>query len=359
MSKKILLAVLFGGASSEHEVSCLSAASVIEHLDKDKYELFPIGITKAGNWFLTDSAAADIADGNWTENKGNRKVVLSPNTEDKGFFTFDERGGCHLQQVDVIFPVLHGKNGEDGTMQGLLELAGIPYVGPGAAASAGCMDKGTTKLVVKNTGVKQADFYITDRYAFASNPQEVLKEAEETFGRKYPLFVKPANAGSSVGISKAKDGRGLFDAIRTAAEEDHKILIEETIVGREIEVAVLGDRHPRASLVGEILAANEFYDYEAKYLNNASKTRIITDLPEEKIEEIQQDALTVYKAMGCKGLSRVDFFLTEKGEVVFNEINTLPGFTNISMYPKLWEATGIPYAELLDMLIQLAMGKIE
>lgn len=282
MNEKISLAVLFGGASSEHEVSCLSAASVIEHLDQNKYELFTIGITKEGNWFLTNSPAVHISDGSWTENPENKKAVLSQNPVDQGFFTFEADGTCRLQKLDVVFPVLHGKNGEDGTVQGLLELSRIPYVGPGTTASAACMDKGITKLVVGNTSVKQADFYITDRYSFASDPQGVLKEIEEKFDRKYPLFVKPANAGSSVGISKAKNGIGLFDAIRVAAEEDHKILIEETIVGREIEVAVLGDRHPRASLVGEILAANEFYDYEAKYLNNQSKTQIITDLPEEK-----------------------------------------------------------------------------
>jgi D-alanine-D-alanine ligase len=221
------------------------------------------------------------------------------------------------------------------------------------------MDKGITKLMVLPTGVDQADFYITDRFTFASNPEGIIEEIEEHFNKQYPLFVKPANAGSSVGISKAHDMRELFDAIRIAAIEDNKILIEETIVGREIEVAVLGNLHPKASKVGEILAANEFYDYEAKYNNAASVTRIIDDLPEEKLDEVRQDALTVYKTMGCKGLSRVDFFLTEDGRVVFNELNTLPGFTNISMYPKLWEATDLPYDELLDTLIDLAMDKME
>lgn len=244
-------------------------------------------------------------------------------------------------------------------MQGLLELAQIPFVGPATTASAASMDKGITKLMVQPTGVKQADFYITDRHTFASNPEDILKEAEEYFGGRYPLFIKPANAGSSVGISKAHNMRELFDAIRIAAEEDEKILIEETITGREIEVAVLGNLHPKASKVGEILAANEFYDYEAKYINTASETRILDDIPQEKIDEVRQAAITVYKTMGCRGLARVDFFLTESGEVVFNEINTLPGFTSISMYPKLWEATGLPYSELLDTLIKLAMDEIE
>jgi D-alanine-D-alanine ligase len=221
------------------------------------------------------------------------------------------------------------------------------------------MDKGITKLMILPTGVDQADFYITDRFTFASNPEGIIEEIEEHFGKQYPLFVKPANAGSSVGISKAHDTKELFNAIRIAAVEDNKILIEDTIVGREIEVAVLGNLHPKASKVGEILAANEFYDYEAKYNNAASVTRIIDDLPEEKLNEVREDALTVYKTMGCKGLSRVDFFLTEDGRVVFNELNTLPGFTNISMYPKLWEATDLPYDELLDTLIDLAMDKME
>lgn len=358
MKEKILLAVLFGGMSSEHEVSCLSAASVIEHLDKNQYEIFAVGITKEGNWFLTDSPVACISDGSWIENRRNRKTLISPNTEDKGLLIFEQDGSCQLQKLDVVFPVLHGKNGEDGTMQGLLELSGIPYVGSGTTSSAACMDKGITKLMVKGTDVKQADFYLTDRYSFASNPQEILREIELHFGG-YPLFVKPANAGSSVGISKAGNGLQLFEAIRIAAEEDHKILIEETIVGREIEVAVLGDRHPRASLVGEIIAANEFYDYEAKYLNAASRTEIVSDLSEQKIEEIQENALTVYHTMGCKGLARVDFFLTGAGDVIFNEINTMPGFTSISMYSKLWEATDLPYSELLDMLIELAMGERE
>ena len=355
--KKIL--VLFGGASSEHEVSCLSAASVLKHLDKTKYEIYKAGITKTGEWFLTDSSAEEIEDGSWQQNPANRRAALSPDTWVRGLLVLDGKGSCEIINVDAVFPVLHGKYGEDGTLQGLLDLAQIPYVGAGTTASAASMDKSITKLMVQPTGVKQADFYLTDRYAFASNPEDILKEAEAHFNGKYPLFVKPANAGSSVGISKAKNSRELFDAIRIAACEDHKILIEEAIVGREIEVAVLGNRHPKASLVGEILAAGEFYDYDAKYINTQSKTRILDDVPEEKQEEIRQAAITVYKTMDCRGMARVDFFLTEEGRVIFNEINTLPGFTNISMYPKLWEATALPYSELLDTLIALAMDEME
>lgn len=357
MKQKLL--VLFGGASSEHEVSCLSAASVLTHLDENKYEIYKAGITKKGNWFLTDSPISNIADGTWTEQSGNRPAALSPDPSVHGLIALKDEGAYEIIPIDVVFPVLHGKKGEDGTMQGLLDLSEIPYVGAGTTASATSMDKAITKLMVQETGVKQADFYLTDRFTFASDPQGILEAVERHFKGNYPLFVKPANAGSSVGISKAKNSKSLFNAIRIAAEEDHKVLIEEAIVGREIEVAVLGNRHPKASLVGEILAANEFYDYDAKYVNGESKTRVVTDISEEKEEEIRQAALIVYTAMGCRGLARVDFFLSEADEVIFNEINTLPGFTSISMYPKLWEATELPYSELLDTLIALATDEME
>ncbi len=357
MKQKLLL--LFGGASSEHEVSRMSAASVLKHLDKEKYEVYKMGITKEGNWFLTDSPVSHIEDGSWQEDPANRRAILSPDTSDHGLIVFESDDRFQRLPIDAAFAVLHGKHGEDGTLQGLFDLAGIPYVGAGTTASAACMDKAITKQIIAGTGVRQADFYLTDRYAFASDPQGILKEAEEHFKRTYPLFVKPANAGSSVGISKAKNSRELFDAIRIAAQEDHKILVEEAIVGREIEVAVLGNRHPRASLVGEILAAGEFYDYEAKYISQGSKTRVMDDISQEKQEEIQQAALDVYSAMGCRGLSRVDFFLDKEERVIFNEINTMPGFTKISMYPKLWEASGIPYKDMLTMLIDLATDKME
>lgn len=356
---KPTLLVLFGGASSEHEVSCLSAASVLSNINRDNYNVVTVGITKDGNWFLTQAEPSQIESREWERHPSNCKAALSPDPTVGGLTVLRDDGTYEIIKIDVVYPVLHGKHGEDGTMQGLLELAQIPFVGPATTASAASMDKGITKLMVQPTGVKQADFYITDRYTFASNPEDILKEAEAHFGGNYPLFIKPANAGSSVGISKAHNTRELFNAIRIAAEEDEKILIEETITGREIEVAVLGNLHPKASKVGEILAANEFYDYEAKYINAASKTRILDDIPQEKIDEVREAAITVYKTMGCRGLARVDFFLTESGEVVFNEINTLPGFTNISMYPKLWEATGLPYSDLLDTLIKLAMDEIE
>ncbi len=352
---KTKLLIIFGGASSEHEVSCMSAASVRRHLDETKYEIYQAGITKEGNWFLTDSPVSDIEDGSWIHNPKNRRAVLTADASIRGILILRENGTYETLPIDVVFPVLHGKYGEDGTIQGLLDLARIPYVGAGTTSSAACMDKAITKLIVGRTGVEQADFYLTDCHTFCADPEGTAKFAEVYFKGKYPLFVKPANAGSSVGISKAKDFQGLLEGIRLAADEDSKILIEEMIVGREIEVAVLGNLEPKASPAGEILSAGEFYDYESKYINTESKTQVLDDVSEEIQERLHQASLEVYKAMGCRGLARVDFFLEQTGRVVFNEVNTLPGFTSISMYPKLWEAAGLSYRELLDTLIGLAM----
>lgn len=359
MKHKLELLVIFGGMSSEHEVSCLSAASVLHHIDKDAYRIHTLGITKKGRWILTEATPEQIENGSWEYKAGNRSGILSPDRSFKGIRTLlgDE---IH---IDCVFPVLHGKFGEDGTIQGLFDLSGIPYVGSGVLSSAACMDKAVTKSIVSRIasqiGVRQADYATTDRFRFASGPTETVRMATDTFQNRFPLFVKPANAGSSVGISKVWDAVQLFDGIRKAAEEDHKVIIEEAIVGRELEVAVLGNRKPQASKVGEIIAANEFYDYEAKYLNELSKTELVSDLPDGKLEEIQQAAVAIYETMDCRGLARVDFFLEEDGTVVFNEINTMPGFTKISMYPKLWEASGIEYSDLIDRLIALAMEETE
>ena len=359
MGKKYDVLVLFGGVSSEHDISCISAASVIEHINTETYPVHAIGITSEGEWMLTEAPADVIRDGKWEDFPGNRMAVVSPDRSTQGIIIKESGGKVISQHIDAVFPVLHGKNGEDGTMQGLLEIAGLPYVGPGTCASACAMDKSVTKLIVRTTGVEQADFYLTDRYTFSENPLGETEAAEKYFNGEYPLFVKPSSAGSSVGVSKAYDREQLFEAIRIALEEDHKVLIENTIVGREIEVAVLGNRNVRTSVIGEIMAADDYYSFEAKYENAASKTRILDDIPEEKKEEIKQAAARVYKAIGCKGMSRADFFLEESGRVVFNEINTIPGFTAISMYPKLWEECGISYEELIDQLIMLAMDEIE
>ncbi|MEG0291359.1 MAG: D-alanine--D-alanine ligase family protein [Anaerovoracaceae bacterium] len=353
-SDKLNLLILFGGISLEHEVSCMSAASILKNIDKDKYEITTVGITKEGTWLMTEASADEIQNGTWQDHKMNKVGNLLLSREPSGFKLDDGT----LIKFDCVFPIMHGKYGEDGAMQGVFEVAGIPYVGPKVLASSTGMDKIMSKLVIANTGIKQADYYDTDRYNFSSNPLGELEAIEKRFGGKYPLFVKPANTGSSVGVTKVNNDRELFEGIKIAAEIDHRILIERGVSGREIEVAVLGNRKPQASVVGEIIAANEFYDYEAKYKNAESKTKIIDDLPVEELDRIRETAISIYKRFSCRGFTRVDFFYTEEGELIFNEINTIPGFTIISMYPKLWEETGIEYGELIDRLIELAMEEI-
>ena len=345
--KKIRMMLIFGGVSSEHEVSRTSAASVLHHIDEAKYEIIKVGITKDGRWMQTEAPPEAIDDGSWENHGSNRDVYLMPGA---GFAGLD---------VDVVFPLLHGRNGEDGRMQGFLAIAGIPFVGSDSTASAACMDKAVTKAVIDQAeACDQAKCCVAHR---GCDVEEAAGVIDQFFDSQYPLFVKPANAGSSVGISKVKQMEGLPEALNVAFAEDDKAVIEEAIVGREIEVAVLGNEDPQASCIGEILSANEFYDYVAKYDNIGSVTSIVTDLPDSLPEQIRQTAVSIYEIMGCRGLARVDFFLKEgpsggydNGELVFNEINTMPGFTKISMYPQLWEESGIGYGELIDKLIELA-----
>ena len=348
------LAVIFGGQSSEHEVSCISAANVISGLDKDKYEIHRIGITKEGHWLYVEESEA-LADGSWRQ--GTVSAVISPDRQTRGILKI-ERGHCEAIPIDVAFPVLHGLYGEDGTVQGLFELAGIPYVGCGVLASAASMDKISTKIFVERLGIRQAA-YVTDISKGTENVRQTVEEVEKKLG--YPVFVKPSNAGSSQGVSKACDREELERAIALAKEHDSRVLIEEAIDGREIECAVLGGQKPEASPVGEILSAAEFYDYDSKYnFDNKydgaeSETVVDPDLPEAVKEEIRKNAVAIFQAVSGFGLSRVDFFVEkDTDEVVFNEINTLPGFTSISMYPMLWAAAGVERAELLDRLIELA-----
>lgn len=350
MSKKEVL-ILFGGSGSEHEVSCMSAASVLDHIDREKYKIRTVGITKEGKWIETAAPGEKIKDGSWIRRINNREVYISPDKTFRGMRTLRGRE----YKLDCVFPILHGKEGEDGTIQGLLEISGIPFVGCGVLSSACAMDKAVTKALVGNTGIRQARYCVTDRYTFSSQPMEELVRIERVFRDEYPLFVKPACEGSSVGITKATTRAELLEGIKKAALADHKVLIEEAITGREMEVAVLGNRSPHASPIGEIFSGEEFYTYEAKYHNSASRTEIVTDLPPTKECEMKDAALTIYKTLGCRGMARVDFFYSDEGEVVFNEINTIPGFTEISMYPKMWEAAGIDYTELIDRLIELAM----
>ena len=356
---RLNLLLLFGGVSSEHEVSCVSAASILEHADHEKYNFITVGITKNGKWYLTEPDGKAMASGQWETAAGNRPASISM---DRGRYllSLKDDGSYEKTPIDVAFPVLHGKNGEDGTMQGLLEIAGIPYVGSDTKSSAACMDKAAAKAMVEQAEVA------AQAKACVIHPCD-LNEASEAVGiffkEEYPLFVKPANAGSSVGISKVKDAKQLPDALAKAFAEDDKVLVEEAIVGREIETAVLGNEDPQVSCVGEIFSAGEFYDYESKYQNAASRTEIVTDLCKEKEDEIRETALRIYNVLGCSGMARVDFFLVEgehgydDGKVIFNEVNTIPGFTQISMYPQLWEASGLPYNQLIDRLIELALEK--
>lgn len=352
MMKKII-AVLFGGQSSEHEVSCMSAANIISNINKEYYEMILIGITKEGKWLKVNSLE-EIQNGTWKNS--DIEAVLSPDAKDKAVLLI-EKDKVRKQKVDVVFPALHGLYGEDGTIQGILELAQIPYVGCGVLASSIAMDKLYTKIVVNTLGIRQAE-YVAVRKRELSDMKNVIDKVENTL--KYPVFVKPSNAGSSCGVSKAQNGEELEKALNKAAEYDRKILVEETIIGRELECAVLGGRDGEASGVGEILAAADFYDYDAKYNNQESKTVLSPVLPEGKEEEIRKAAVEIFKALDGYGLSRVDFFLEESTkEVVFNEMNTLPGFTGISMYPKLWEAKGIGKEELINKLIETALERAE
>ena len=346
---KLKLCVIFGGVSSEHEVSLETAASVCANADKNRYDLIKLGITRDGRWLYYNGEVSDIPGGAWERHGDNTPAILSPDRFEQGIY-LPQRN--QFIKPDVLFPALHGKNGEDGTVQGLFELSGIPYVGCGVASSALCMDKSFTKIIACAAGVAQGK-WITARADEIGDA--LFRQAEEELS--YPIFVKPSNTGSSVGISKAKNRGELEAAVAEAAKYDTKILFEEFIDGREIEVAVLGGRDAAASCCGEVLPSREFYSYEAKYIDGTSGLVIPAELEEQTADAIRAAALTVYRAMDCRGLSRVDFFVRRRdGAVIFNEINTMPGFTSISMYPKLFAASGIPYPELIDRLVAQALG---
>ena len=352
MSKK-RVAIIFGGQSSEHVVSCMSVLNVADHIDKEQYELLLIGITEEGRWIRTNSVQA-IRDGSWKD--GNTAAVISPDATEQCVILLD---GEQIEKVhiDVVFPVLHGLFGEDGTIQGLLELARIPYVGCGVLASAVSMDKLYTKIIVGHLGIRQAAYVPVMVYRMKQDPEAVIAEIEQTFS--YPVFIKPSNAGSSKGVSKADNRAELIRGLEEAARHDRKILVEEMICGHEVECAVLGGGHNpvQASTVGEILAAAEFYDFEAKYYSEESRTVIDPRLPGDSAQTVRRASAAIFNAVDGYGLARVDFFVTDEGEVVFNEINTMPGFTAISMYPMLWEAAGISKKELVNRLIELAFER--
>lgn len=347
--KKLKLGVIFGGMSTENEVSCVSGVSIVKHLDKEKYNIYPIYIDKKGEWFNVHNLEEN-------EKLGEE---LKDKTSIENVFEF-------LKSFDVVFPVLHGLYGEDGTIQGLFELLKIPYVGCGVLASSVGMDKVYSKIIFDKAKINQTKFIyvksLEERYIYIDEMfNEKIVDIEEIsdviFHKlKFPMFVKPSNSGSSVGISKVNNKEELKNAIIEASKFDKKVLIEEGIIGREVECAVLGKDDVISSCVGEIKAADEFYSYDAKYNNQESKVLIPTDIPEEKSNEIRELAIKAFKAIDGKGLSRVDFFIEENTDKVFiNEINTLPGFTSISMYPKLFEHEGMNYTELLDKLVELAL----
>ena len=337
--------VVFGGMNSEHEISLRSAASVLENLDKTKYEVSTIGITKSGKWLGYTGPAAMIADGTWAAGD-------SPGRYTAG----DPAIHCERAEprpFDVVFPVLHGKNGEDGTVQGFLELAGIPYVGCGVLSSAMCMDKEISHIILKNAGIPKTKLFAVHQDEMDSfDEKAALYETELC----YPMFVKPANAGSSVGISKVQDRIALRKALALAFGHDKKAVVEQAMTGREIECAVLGNRSPEAAKVlAEIEPANDFYDYAGKYLDSSTKLHLPARISEESAAKVRELAVKAFKVMGCRGMARVDFFVPKDGNPILNEINTIPGFTSISMYPRLFIESGMSYPELLDRLIALAM----
>jgi D-alanine-D-alanine ligase len=354
---KIRVGVIYGGRSGEHEVSVLSANSVISAIDPQKYQVFPIGITKEGAWIPGLTPASLIE----SKQRQVRRLDAGETTS-AGLISLENSRGQLLsglrESIDIIFPVMHGPFGEDGTIQGLLELAGIPYVGCGVLASSVGMDKAVMKAVFQQNGLPVGDYLACLRKEWADNPGAIQSQIEQQLG--YPCFVKPANLGSSVGISKAHNGSELKQAINLAAEYDRKIVIEKMLEGREIECSVLGNDQPIASVPGEIVPCAEFYDYDAKYILNDSKLIIPAELPRETVIKVQDLAVRSFKAIDGAGLGRIDFFVGRDNQTIYvNEINTMPGFTRISMYPKLWEATGIGYPELIDRLLGLALERYD
>lgn len=350
--KKLTLAILFGGASSEHDVSCVSAKGILSNINKEKYNIVMLGITKSGEWYLFDDDAELLPNDEWLKSGSIKKAYIAPDTEIHGIVCEDGT----VIRLDVVFPVLHGKNGEDGTVQGLLQLAQIPFVGCDATASGSCMDKAVTNAVADAFGIEQAKWCSFTEFEYHRDTEKCIDMAVKKLG--FPIFVKPANAGSSVGISKAHNTDELMAGIEAALKEDKKVVLEEFIDGFEVECAVLGNDEPIAAEVGQIVAAAEFYDFDAKYNNPESELHIPALISEEKRNEVRHAALNAYKALGCEGLSRCDFFVTKDDQrVLMNEINTIPGQTPISMYPKLFEAVGVAYNELIDRLIELAIER--
>ncbi|MFZ1399179.1 MAG: D-alanine--D-alanine ligase family protein [Candidatus Promineifilaceae bacterium] len=354
--QKVRVGVIFGGRSGEHEVSLNSAQSVMRALNPEKYEVIPIGIDKNGRWLTGDVV------GTLTEGKtSSHHATLLPDPQASGLMQLDEGDGVGMtavSQLDVIFPVLHGPYGEDGTVQGLLELANLPYVGAGVVGSAVGMDKAIFKHVMTANGLPVLPWVLVQSGEWRQRPYKVIEQIEAIL--VYPVFTKPANLGSSVGISKCRNRAELEAGLNEAASYDRRIVVEQGVNVRELEVSVLGNAEPEASVVGEVRPRREFYDYVAKYVSDDSELIIPANLTEAESDEVRRLAVHAYKAIDCAGLGRVDLLLdVANGRLYLNEINTIPGFTRISMYPKLWEATGLPYSQLLDKLIALAIERHE
>jgi D-alanine-D-alanine ligase len=346
--KRLRVGVLFGGRSGEHEVSLASAASVIRGLDPDKYEAVPIGITKEGHWLIGAGAQKMLPE----VLKSGQRVMMTADASDAVLVRLDGSGGG--QRLDVVFPVMHGTFGEDGTIQGLLELAGLPFVGAGVLGSAIGMDKDVSKRLLQVAKIPVVPWITVQRADWERDPKAIRTAIEKKF--KYPLFVKPATLGSSVGMTKAHSRAELGPALDLAAEFAMKILVEKCMVAREIEISVLGNHDPKASIPGEVVPHREFYDYAAKYLEEGTQLLIPAKLQPAQMKKIQKYAVDAFRALELSGMARVDFFVEKKGgKIYLNEVNTIPGFTSISMYPKMWEASGIPFRELIDKLIELAL----
>ncbi len=363
MARKIRVGVIFGGRSGEHEVSLTSARSVMSAMDKERYEVVPIGITKEGGWIAGEDVMKSLEAG---DAGISQPAALLGDPSRRGLMRLEDTERAvevtRLLELDVVFPVLHGPYGEDGTVQGLLELAGIPYVGAGVIGSALGLDKAIFKDVMRAHDLPITDYLLVKRKEWDADPEEVMDRAEAALG--YPVFTKPANLGSSVGISKCHDREGLARGLTEAARYDRKLLIEMAVpAAREIEVSVLGNDDPIASVPGEIIPNREFYSYEAKYIDDgdqASKLLIPAPISPEMTERVRDLAVRAYKAIDCAGMARADFLLSgETGELYVSELNTIPGFTTISMYPKLWKASGISYPELMDRLIELALERYQ
>ena len=385
MKKKIRVGILFGGRSGEHEVSLLSAASVLQAIDRKKFDVIPIGITKEGRWVTAAHAERLLAGDSAPENEKQLRAgdpeattaaavlrrgesVLVPPIPSEALVPFERDAQAvpasspdHVLSIDVIFPVLHGTFGEDGTIQGLFELAGLAYVGSGVLGSATGMDKDVMKRLFASAGLPIVKHVTFLRGEWQAGPKKIRARIEDAL--KYPVFVKPANLGSSVGISKAHDSRELGPAIELSARYDRKIVVEQSVGGkkkkaRELEVAVLGNDAPEASVVGEVVPGKEFYDYEAKYLSEGSDLIVPAKLTRQQTKQVREMAIGAFRACDCAGLARVDFLMDPGSDRIYlNEINTLPGFTSISMYPRLWAASGVPYPQLIERLIHFALER--